>query len=114
MAYDSIDSKTAISINKDIIRWRNMHSLVKANNERWYIGITNNPERRKKQHKSKSLKEGYNVSFFEFWYAKTINISSAIETYWHLQGMLETDQKGNIKTTSVYVYVFKKYPIFRR
>jgi hypothetical protein len=113
MAYNSIDSKTAQNLILSITKWRNNHSLITAKNERWYIGITNNSSKRKKEHEIDAKNEGFEVSYFEFWDAKTVNIALAVETYWHDRGMLETDRKGNFKVTSRYIYVYKKYPLFK-
>ena len=113
MAYNSIDSQTAQYLIKEIKKWRNNHSLVIAKNENWYIGITNNPDARKKQHESKAKKENFDVSYFTVWNAKTINIALAVETYWHERGMLETDIKGNYENNSIFIYVYKKYPLFK-
>ena len=112
MAYDSINSKTAKEINDQIKQWRNAHSFVKADNKRWYIGITKNPELREKQHTKKASTDGYSVSYFKFWNAKTKKIARAIESHWHDLEMRETDLHGNATDESIYVYVYKKYPLF--
>jgi hypothetical protein len=65
----------------------------------WTIGITDDPERRKKEHED----EGKSVAYWSHWKADTEAIARAVETYFIDKGM-----KGGTGGPShgEYVYVF--------
>ncbi|MDI9363422.1 MAG: hypothetical protein QM541_00625 [Flavobacterium sp.] len=70
----------------------------------WYIGITNNAQIRKAQHKKeKSTKALY----FNYWDAGNKLTAVEIEKYFHLLGMKDKATVGGAKSDSSYVYIFK-------
>ena len=102
-----IQTKTAKQIIRLINRHLSENSSFVIDYTRWYIGVTNNPLARKSSHKSKNQCEVY---FWNHYYCRSVNVSLAIEQYYHKKGMLETNLVGNALTNSYYVYVYKKYP----
>ncbi|MDI9858017.1 GIY-YIG nuclease family protein [Flectobacillus roseus] len=113
MAYNSLNSQTAQSIISQINQWLIKKSLISPDHQRWYIGITDDPERRRKEHLRNSKKEKFDVKHFHFWHAKTKRIARSIESWGHHLGMLDSDLEGNTNDDSVFVYVYKKYPLLK-
>lgn len=113
MAYNSFDSKTAQSILKELNDWLLEKSLFYTDHERWYIGITDNPDRRYKEHLRNSRINNFSVKHFKYWHAKTFKIARAIESHGHSIGMLDTDLLGNANENSVFIYVYKKIPLLK-
>ena len=69
----------------------------------WYIGITNNPRRRKWQH-SRDRK----IRKFRAWNAQTLINAHIVEQYYGMngKGMRGGGTRGNVASDSRYVYVF--------
>jgi predicted GIY-YIG superfamily endonuclease len=65
----------------------------------WTIGITDDPERRKKEHEA----EGKSVKYWSHWKADTEAIARAVEAYFIDKGMKGGTGGGEHPT---YVYVF--------
>jgi predicted GIY-YIG superfamily endonuclease len=65
----------------------------------WTIGITDDPERRKKEHEN----EGKSVEYWSHWKADTEAIARAVEAYFIDKGMKGGTGGGEHPT---YVYVF--------
>jgi hypothetical protein len=65
----------------------------------WTIGITNDPERRKNEHKS----EGKNVTHWSHWYADSESIARRVEDHFLNKGMKGGGGGGE---NPRYVYVF--------
>lgn len=65
----------------------------------WTIGITNDPERRKTEHRN----EGKNIQYWKDWKADTETIAQNVEKYFLDKGM-----KGGIGggDDSTFVYIF--------
>ena len=104
----ALKTKTAKKIIKEIESHTFQNSTFFVVYENWYCGITNNPSVRKTAHKSKNNKTAF---LWECFYARSVNIALAIETYFHSKGMLNTDNKGGYdKEGSKYIYVYKKHP----
>jgi hypothetical protein len=113
MAYNSFNSQTAQSILKELNDWLLQHSLFYTDHERWYIGITDDTDRRHKEHLRNSKIEKFSVKYFKSWHAKTFKIARSIESHGHDIGMLDTNLLGNATENSVFVYVYKKIPLLK-
>lgn len=98
--------KTTTKIKKQIEKYVKENSNFFVDYSRWYIGVTNNPEIRKNQHKSLNNKE---PNFWKHWYCYSKENALEIEKYFHKKGMLETSKTGGVAEDSKYVYVYKKY-----
>jgi len=70
----------------------------------WYVGITNNLDRRKAEHNKKTL----DIKFWKTFDAKTMKDANVIEAYFNTKGTINQSYKGGAIKTSKYVYVFKK------
>lgn len=93
------------SIIASIKRHCAKNSVLEMDYERWYIGITNNPPRRKQEHENeKNLIVAYK---FEYWDARSSINAINIEKYFHDIDMLEYRGSRGAKKDSKYVYVFK-------
>ena len=80
------------------------HSFLYTDHQRWYIGITDNPERRHSQHIRKPKIKKFSVKHFKCWHANTFKIARSIESHGHDIGILDTYLLGNAKESSVFVY----------
>tara|TARA_R110001606_G_scaffold69447_1_gene158802 strand:+ start:1036 stop:1428 length:393 start_codon:yes stop_codon:yes gene_type:complete len=80
------------------------HSFLWSDNSNWYVGVTNNPKRRKSEHESK-----YNIKYFKSWNAKSVDIALKIEQEcgYKKAGMWGGGKAGNISKNSTFVYVYK-------
>jgi hypothetical protein len=65
----------------------------------WTIGITDDPERRKTEHKSK----GQNVTYWKDWKADSETIARNVESYFLKKGMKGGSGGGDHPT---FVYIF--------
>lgn len=65
-------------------------------NNAWYIGITNDPDRRKREHAR--------VRGWEYWDAGSKEIATLIEDYFTDRGMNGGGGGGNEDSKYVYVY----------
>ncbi|GHT35483.1 hypothetical protein FACS189434_13360 [Bacteroidia bacterium] len=69
----------------------------------WYVGITNNPKIREKQH-NLTYK---NKMYLHICYAYSKEIGNQIEKYFSDKGTINKPIIGGAKKNSFYVYVFK-------
>ena len=103
-----LKTKTARKIIKEINTHISENSTFAIKYQRWYCGITNNPNTRKSGHKAKNNKV---PALWKPFNARSVKIALAIETYLHKKGMLDTDDKGGYdKEKSKFIYVYKKHP----
>jgi len=101
-------TKTYIRVRKEIKEWIEQNSILVIANSRWYVGITNDANRRKKEHE---IKNNRKCKYWKMWNMKSVRLSLALETSLHKQGLLDKDTKGGYnKKTSKYIYVYKKFP----
>ena len=56
------------------------------------------------QHKTKIQKNPY---AFAYWFVKSLDIASSLETSFHIRGMKDKDLIGNVKENTWYIYVYK-------
>ncbi len=100
-------SKKSRKIQREIFRWVRKNSFMYANNARWYVGITNNGVRRKREHEAKNKCK---CMHWKIWDLESVKHSLDLETKLHNIGMLDKDSKGGYNTKSTYIYVYKKRP----
>ena len=74
--------------------------------QRWYVGVTNKPSRRKKEHIKQ--KELTGLVYLNTWETASKEDALHIERFFHKKGMLDGIQAGGARSNSVHVYVFKK------
>lgn len=70
----------------------------------WYVGITNNTERRKAEHR-------VNVLGLEYWQtfeAENMGKANEVEAYFSNKGTVNKPSKNGANKNSKFVYVFKK------
>lgn len=65
----------------------------------WYIGITNDPNRRKQEH----IDDGKNVTHWTQWPVDAKDDAGDIESYFHILGM-KGGGGGSEDPTHVYIY----------
>lgn len=97
---ETITAKLVIEAFEKYVR---THSDFGVIYENWYVGVTNKPLKRMKEHKYK----GRDTYRFGFANARSKNIACAVEKYFHDKGMKDRDNIGNAKKNSWYIYVFK-------
>ncbi len=100
-------TETEKQIRRKIEAWVKENSTLSVDYSRWYVGVTNNENARKSQHKSQQGKELY---FWQSFNARSRKLALAIELHFHKKGMLEKDVPGGTAQDSKLVYVYKKYP----
>jgi len=100
-------TKTYQKVRREVIKWIEENSFLITNNSRWYVGITNDTERRKKEHQIKNNRE---CKYWKIWNMKSVRLALALETSLHKQGLLDKDIKGGYKPNSTWLYVYKKHP----
>ena len=66
----------------------------------WYIGITNDPERRKTEHGAKE-----DVQYWKQWQAG-VEDARAIEEFFHAKGMKGDGGGGSTEDKPDWVYIF--------
>ena len=74
---------------------------------RWYVGVTEFPQRRYKEHMRKIGTEPF---YWFSWYAYSKKTALTIEKHFHDLGMLEGAMAGGVKNTSKFVYIYKLKP----
>ena len=99
--------KTYRKVRKEILEHMKRNSTIWVENSRWYVGITNDENRRKKEHEIKNNKQ---CKFWNCWDMKTKRLSRALESALHKQKLLDKDTPGNITEASKFIYVYKKRP----
>ena len=95
---------TANSIKSQITK--HIKSSMGSENPRlngWYVGITNNANRRKGEHSKSKL----GLKYWKTFTAKTMNDANIVEAYFSQKGTMNLSSKGGAIKTSKYVYVFK-------
>lgn len=70
----------------------------------WYIGVTNNTNVRKAQHKRTKKTPALH---FGYWDAGTVENACKVEKYFHELGMKDKHGTGGVRPNTTYVYVFK-------
>lgn len=70
----------------------------------WYIGVTNNTNVRKGQHKRTKKTAALH---FEYWDAGTMENACEVERHFHKKGMRDKHGKGGVRASTTYVYLFK-------
>lgn len=106
-AKNPLKTKTAKRIIKEIESHISENSTLYVVYSNWYCGVTNNSNKRKSGHKTK---DNITPALWKCFNARSVKIALDIETYFHKKGMLDTDEKGGYdKTTSKFIYVFKKH-----
>jgi hypothetical protein len=99
-------TKTYRSIVAKINKHLTDNSLIYTDHNRWYIGITDDIERRKREH---TQKHG-DLKCFASYYAYTKDIACSIETYFTKKGTLNALGSRGATDNSRYVYIFKAKP----
>jgi hypothetical protein len=70
----------------------------------WYVGITNDIDRRKAEHKINTLE----LKFWKTFDAETMDYANEIESYFSKKGTINRPSKNGANKFSRYVYVFRK------
>lgn len=74
----------------------------------WYVGITNDENRRKAEHNYKFI----GIKYWKSFLTKSMEEANSIEQYFHKKGTINKPSKYGAIGTSKIVYVFKK-PSFK-
>ena len=77
-----------------------IEEYVDSNYESWRIGITDNPDRRKREHH----RDGKDTSMWRHWNAGSDDSARSIELHFQVLGM--DGEGGGGDEDSTYVYVF--------
>ena len=106
-----LESTKAKSIISKIEKWVSDYSIFGTNYGKWYVGVTNDPKIRRAAHNHVNKADLLASSTFAWSVYDTgsVDLACAIETHFHEKGMLDKDSKGGIKSSTKYVYVYKKY-----
>lgn len=99
-------TKTYRSINAQITKWVEQNSILYVKRGNWYAGITNNENRRKIEHRIKNQDK---IWCWKCWDAKSLRIANALENSLSRRGFSNAPFKGGAKSTSKYIYVYKKF-----
>jgi len=70
----------------------------------WYVGITNDTDRRKAQHKINNL----GLKYWKTFEAENMEKANEVEAYFSKKGTINRPSKNGAKRNSKFVYVFKK------
>ncbi len=100
-------TKTYKKTRAKIFEHMDKNSTIWVKNSRWYVGITNDEDRRKKEHEIKNNAE---CRFWNCWNMRTKRLARALESALHKQGLLDKDSPGNIKESTKHIYIYKKRP----
>lgn len=83
----------------------NANEIIKAIGDRgsiWTIGITNDPERRRKEHEQ----DGKNTKYWHDWKADNVSVARDVERHFKNKGMDGGLGGDPDDTKPVYVYIF--------
>lgn len=69
----------------------------------WYVGITNNENRRNAEHNNKNI----GIKFWKSFTAKSMHDANVVEKYFHEKGTSNMPFKNGAIESSKVVYVFK-------
>ncbi|WP_196888082.1 GIY-YIG nuclease family protein [Aureivirga sp. CE67] len=105
--FSSKKTKRKRKVKREIFKWVRRNSFLVSNHKRWYVGITNNSARRKREHEAKNKAE---CKYWKAWDLESIQMSLDLETELHRIGMLDKDYKGGYTNRSTFIYVYKKKP----
>lgn len=97
-------SRTYRSIVAKINRHIDEHSWANTPLSRWYVGITNDPMRRKSEHQREF---GLNIRDYAVFYAYTKKIASQVEDYFSKKGTSNCPGSRGAREDSRWVYVYK-------
>ncbi len=100
-------TSTYRKVRKEVNEWIDQNSFLQVDKSRWYVGITNDGNRRKKEHE---IANNRKCKYWKLWDMKSVRISLALETSLHKEGLLDKDVKGGYIKDSKYLYVYKKFP----
>ena len=84
-------------IKSAIKKFVNENSFLVTIYSNWYVGITNNPDRRDSEHGKRSV--------WKYWKADSVNDARSIEKYFLDKGMLGGTGGG---TKPIYIYIYKE------
>ena len=89
-----------------IVRWLRGHSLIWISYSRWYVGITNNPDRRKRQHEERLKRP---VKAWATWNVGRLKSARDLEVHFGANGlgMKGGDRLGNVMNNTTWIYVFR-------
>lgn len=112
MIANGLASRTISGIQRSIENWVKQHSSITVNYSSWYYGVTNAPAIRRNAHNQVNKRELFASKTHAWQVYKTgsVNQATLIEKHFHEKGMLDKHSKGGVRPTTVYVYVYKKYP----
>ena len=79
---------------------REIEQIAGPNYEDWYIGITDDPKRRKREHE----RENRDTSAWRDWNAESTKRADYIEWYFVELGMRGGGGGGNYNSTHVYIF----------
>lgn len=97
-------SKTYRSIVTKINRHIKEHSWANTPLSRWYVGISNNPNRRMSEHQQEY---GMDIRNYVVYYAYTKKIASQVEDYFSKKGTSNATGPRGATEDSRWVYVYK-------
>ncbi len=88
-----------------INRHIDQHSLLVPNYSKWYVGITNNPRRRRKEHDAEF---GIGIQNYAVFYAYTKKTASQVEDFFSRKGTANALGSRGVTEDSRWVYVYKE------
>ena len=98
-------TKTYRSVVAKINRHIADNSWANTPLSRWYVGITNDPKRRKSEHQAEF---GLSIRNYAVFYAYTKKTASQVEDYFSKKGTSNCPGSRGAKDDSRWVYVYKK------
>lgn len=101
-------TKTYRSIVAKINRHIDSHSLGWPDYRKWYVGITNNPRRRRSEH---DAEYGFGIRHYAVFYAYTKKTASQVEDFFSRKGTANAAGSRGATDDSRWVYVYKE-PLF--
>lgn len=97
-------SKTYRSLVARINRYIKENSWTNTPLSRWYVGITNDPSRRKSEHQAKF---GLDIRDYAVFYAYSKKIASQVEDYFSKKGTSNAAGSRGANDDSRWVYVYR-------
>ncbi|MBP5497634.1 MAG: hypothetical protein J6X98_10775 [Bacteroidales bacterium] len=91
------------------INWHiDEHSLLAPDYRKWYVGVSNSPRRRRKEHEDAF---GFGIQHYAVFYAYTKKTASQVEDFFSKKGTAQALGSRCATEDSHWVYVYKK-PLF--